>query len=71
MSIKFYQSEVGNITVAAIGNDLLINVTSPGSFIVSNPAISKTGRVHEIEISERQTPEQIFEAINDHLKQIV
>lgn len=70
MTIKFYQSEAGNITVVEIGRHLLIKATHPGTFIVNNP--SKTGpMVHEIQIPEGQTPQQVFEAINEHLKQVV
>ena len=62
---NYVRSEAGNITVIAMGNNLIISVNGIGSYIVTNP--DKPGpidfNVKQVEISDTDTLDDILKRI--------
>jgi hypothetical protein len=63
MTAKYIQTEDGNITVAAIGKNLLVAIGGQ-IYLVTNPAIGdEINGVKEVDYLPGDTPERLFQRI--------
>ena len=66
---KYHISEGGNIAVVALGNSLIIKVSGPGTYLVTNP--SDPGvffDVHNVDVFGDEPVEAIFKRIENQQK---